>query len=229
MPGYTVVVVRDGLSPRVRGNRSNTNDAAAPAGFIPACAGEPGQHAGTSPPQWVYPRVCGGTYTGMVKPETGCGLSPRVRGNLSPTALSSWRCRSIPACAGEPCPYRKPAAARGVYPRVCGGTLSLRPGHLQKPGLSPRVRGNPSHPFTAPQGVRSIPACAGEPAPVPAACRCPGVYPRVCGGTLNGSASVWWNSGLSPRVRGNLPAMRAKTAPLRSIPACAGEPGWGAD
>ena len=30
------------------------------------------------------------------------------------------------------------------------------------------------------------------------------VYPRVCGGTI--------------------PAMRAKTAPLRSIPACAGEP-----
>ena len=30
-----------------------------------------------------------------------------------------------------------------------------------------------------------------------------GVYPRVCGGTLNGSTIATVEAGLSPRVRGN--------------------------
>ena len=50
----------------------------------------------------VYPRVCGGTSSGMAATLTKPGLSPRVRGNR----ISGWRGldrpRSIPACAGEP-------------------------------------------------------------------------------------------------------------------------------
>ena len=50
------------------------------------------------------------------------------------------------------------------------------------------------------------------------------VYPRVCGGTgwLVGCAIK--QSGLSPRVRGNLSALPSSTIAARSIPACAGEP-----
>ena len=50
--------------------------------------------------------------------------------------------------------------------------------------------------------LRSIPACAGEPA---AACtRAPtlSVYPRVCGGTLSTKITTGYQPGLSPRVRG---------------------------
>ena len=53
------------------------------------------------------------------------------------------------------------------------------------------------------------------------------VYPRVCGGTcpMPACRHIW--TGLSPRVRGNLPDARLPAHMDRSIPACAGEPQTG--
>ena len=52
----------------------------------------------------------------------------------------------------------------------------------------------------------------------------PMVYPRVCGGTFQGSGPVAAALGLSPRMRGNL-ARRDRIVPQAwSIPAYAGEP-----
>ena len=92
-----------GLSPRVRGNRTGCPQARLLTWSIPACAGEPS--------------------TRVYNPGTslGAGLSPRVRGNLhrDDAGLSEHRLlRSIPACAGEP-----PSSSLGrpwvrVYPRV---------------------------------------------------------------------------------------------------------------
>ena len=71
----------------------------------------------------------------------------------------------------------------------------------------------------------SIPACAGEPfgqEPIP-----PGfeVYPRVCGGTTGIRPALNVLTGLSPRVRGNLPdELAGVELGDGSIPACAGEP-----
>ena len=56
------VAYREGLSPRVRGNRS-----------ICICI---------AAADWVYPRVCGGTGRHMLAGHISAGLSPRVRGNL---------------------------------------------------------------------------------------------------------------------------------------------------
>ena len=70
----------------------------------------------------------------------------------------------------------------------------------------------------------SIPACAGEPQ---GGLRPPctkWVYPRVCGGTSACHARCTRATGLSPRVRGNLPDTQHPQAGNRSIPACAGEP-----
>ena len=91
-------------------------------------------------------------------------------------------------------------------------------------GLSPRVRGNQFCAAAALHRRGSIPARAGEPH-----CGCTGtdiltVYPRACGGTRDISPvhrDVW---GLSPRVRGNPPAVPHQRTPTRSIPARAGEP-----
>ena len=46
----------------------------------------------------------------------------------------------------------------------------------------------------------------------------------MCGGTPYGRVGPTPMCGLSPRVRGNRPAARARTPSARSIPACAGEP-----
>ena len=136
---------------------------------------------------------------------SSCGLSPRVRG--SPTRSEAHGVRSR------------------VYPRVCGGAVASVMACASVVGLSPRVRGSLRRAACAFVLVRSIPACAGEPA-----VELPGwsryaVYPRVCGG-----ACVVWHvrlssRGLSPRVRGSRASCGICVVLVRSIPACAGERG----
>ena len=72
--------------------------------------------------------------------------------------------------------------------------------------------------------LRSIPACAGEPAPRIHALFEPRVYPRVCGGTAMNGSPCDHATGLSPRVRGNHQLAKRAGRELGSIPACAGEP-----
>ena len=90
----------------------------------------------------VYPRVCGGTLSGVGLGIALLGLSPRVRGNLLRPWFRKVFAGSIPACAGEPA-RNPPAPVRlRVYPRVCGGTLGSGLNYGKPGGLSPRVRGN---------------------------------------------------------------------------------------
>ena len=131
---------------------------------------------------------------------------------------------SIPACAGEPSVPAGCGWMAEVYPRVCGGTASSPSSSSCKPGLSPRVRGNPKVTAFVTAGRRSIPACAGEPGPLHPPLHSWGVYPRVCGGTSSLDSRTRYPNGLSPRVRGNLPLVPNIFMPPRSIPACAGEP-----
>ena len=55
-----------GLSPRVRGNQLGASQVGTGQGSIPACAGEPGGANLEPPGRRVYPRVCGGTWGGIV-------------------------------------------------------------------------------------------------------------------------------------------------------------------
>ena len=95
---------------------------------------------------------------------------------------------------------------------------------MTRSGLSPRVRGNPLRIDGHRHRLRSIPACAGEPPALTTDRSCAGVYPRVCGGTEEGSIVLHGGRGLSPRVRGNLIKDLSVRFEERSIPACAGEP-----
>ena len=131
------------------------------------------------------------------------GLSPRVRGNHTGLAKPPMIMRSIPACAGEPAQRVAVAVIVMVYPRVCGGTISAPDSWATSLGLSPRVRGNPLAKGDGVCGVRSIPACAGEPDYIISCTGRPSVYPRVCGGTSRAFAALLTRGGLSPRVRGN--------------------------
>ena len=91
-------------------------------------------------------------------------------------------------------------------------------------GLSPPTRGNPNA-IERGQRIRgSIPAHAGEPT-LKAMVRVRlGVYPRPRGGTSKLPIFSQSPSGLSPPTRGNRANAPMASAPLRSIPAHAGEP-----
>ena len=234
-----------GLSPRVRGSRSDAELRGRGAGSIPACAGEPTDSYDERQTDRVYPRVCGGARPGAHREAHWHG--------------------SIPACAGEPWRARSTRAENRVYPRVCGGARHRHRCSFQRQGLSPRVRGEPRP--TVPMGrssrvyprvcggarfcnshsvsvsglsprvrgsrnvsedeigaVGSIPACAGEPPSPFRRPRATRVYPRVCGGALLRIVNVQADAGLSPRVRGSHIFHRSNCVTSGSIPACAGEP-----
>ena len=71
----------EGLSPRVRGNRVICQPHKRPEGSIPACAGEPALSLARYAPVRVYPRVCGGTMSGIVTAYRACYVVyPRVCG-----------------------------------------------------------------------------------------------------------------------------------------------------
>ena len=213
-----------GLSPRVRGNPRPLHDALDALGSIPACAGEPQTGQMELQPEPVYPRVCGGTATNTFMRQQAQGLSPRVRGNLLHAVGCAQVGGSIPACAGEPPGSARRCRTSGVYPRVCGGTRRAVTWARDMTGLSPRVRGNrlPTPPSRRRAG--SIPACAGEPIRTARARSSTRVYPRVCGGTPETDLAAIRGVGLSPRVRGNRPAVAHVELRAGSIPACAGEP-----
>ena len=114
--------VRQGLSPRMRGNPSPPPTPTARAGSIPAYAGEP-RHLPQLPGGGeVYPRVCGGTSGNSPAASCNMGLSPRMRGNQRRRRTAATRSGSIPAYAGEPRAIALLALHLAVYPRVCGGT-----------------------------------------------------------------------------------------------------------
>ena len=136
-----------GLSPRVRGNRlpvvvgfgstrsipacagkpcTNEGGGFGHDGSIPACAGKPEPRSRCWALYSVYPRVCGETECQARCQAPARGLSPRVRGNHRRPWHEPAGLRSIPACAGKPCPRRSAPQMRQVYPRVCGETTGGR-------------------------------------------------------------------------------------------------------
>ena len=76
------IVLKGGLSPRVRGNPAWSGRPRARWRSIPARAGEPTCTRSASTTLRVYPRACGGTWRLRCRMTAGYGLSPRVRGNL---------------------------------------------------------------------------------------------------------------------------------------------------
>ena len=156
-----------GLSLRGRGNPLRIKLQSDRQRSIPAWAGEPRCNVYADHARTVYPRVGGGTATKSCQPDSNDGLSPRGRGNhmlmwtvggnegLSPRGRGNhvdtlyWirSSGSIPAWAGEPSPASTGSGVTSVYPRVGGGTFTTDSDPKSHLGLSPRGRGNPTHPI----------------------------------------------------------------------------------
>ena len=187
----------------MRGNRGTSYGLTYAGGSIPAHAGQPHSEHPREAADQVYPRACGATLSPPCRIVSGCGLSPRMRGNLIRVDAHGRLVRSIPAHAGQPLfrPYRKCVAS--VYPRACGATavpILLWEGGE---GLSPRMRGNQDMTNAARNIARSIPAHAGQPGYDKRRAQYREVYPRACGATLTPSMICSMRHGLSPRMRGN--------------------------
>ena len=153
----------EGLSPRVRGNQVDAEEAGDVERSIPACTGKPDRATPWPGEEGVYPRVYGETAAQRIPSYADLGLSPRVRGNLQNLELHPPKLRSIPACTGKPGAGINHRGHPRVYPRVYGETRNNLFAHQGDDGLSPRVRGNRVDKPDQAAHVGSIPACTGKP------------------------------------------------------------------
>ena len=213
-----------GLSPHGRGNRRRVLSAMPSRGSIPARAGEPSARCAAQIRPWVYPRTGGGTRVPTLSAVGYYGLSPHGWGNHVRVFRPLVPFGSIPARAGEPAGGAGAGRGRGVYPRTGGGTTSWHVIGSAGGSLSPHGRGNLLKLPDTRLSIGSIPARAGEPPAYSKSGHTYTVYPRTGGGTGGMFGGSRCGVGLSPHGRGNRPWSCGSTAPLRSIPARAGEP-----
>ena len=179
----------------------------------------------TAPPrlaQPVHPRACGEHEARNPMKPRSAGSSPRLRGTHGKPFTQRYRCRFIPAPAGNtPYAARGPAAC-AVHPRACG-EHPLGKGRRQRVGgSSPRLRG--THGLSAPGGHcdRFIPAPAGNTPSTRKRTNQAAVHPRACGEHRRWSSSWHWTDGSSPRLRGTHGRIRMGGIGGRFIPAPAG-------
>ena len=218
------LLMRQGLSPRGRGNHCCGGSPGRSVGSIPAWAGKPTIAPLRRHAIMVYPRVGGETLAGLPADPEGEGLSPRGRGNLPSPPARPDQPRSIPAWAGKPRDRDRGWERLEVYPRVGGETGRRRRAGGPEKGLSPRGRGNRDLRLAELRSEGSIPAWAGKPGSGSGSGSGSGVYPRVGGETLRSATDRLRRQGLSPRGRGNPLLLSALGGVRRSIPAWAGKP-----
>ena len=141
-PAPGPVIVRPGLSPRMRGNRRAKPPRLSVMGSIPTHAGKPDPGLAHARRAGVYPHACGETLHDLHVHRQNRGLSPRMRGNLAENFAGRGEHGSIPTHAGKPYMTCTCDDKIGVYPHACGETLPAPGPGIVRPGLSPRMRGN---------------------------------------------------------------------------------------
>ena len=221
-PDYTFPP--DGLSPRVRRNRSRRDYTAGAGGTISAGAEEPPARSHRRGPMWDYLRGCGGTKAQSIMPMLEAGLSPRVRRNQYRGHMLRILPGTISAGAEEPPNLERSPVVIRDYLRGCGGTHFSDTTPPAGRGLSPRVRRNLDVESAQHLRDRTISAGAEEPKFFSVGMRSAEDYLRGCGGTEPDSHSVGGPSGLSPRVRRNPRLLSLHNTQCGTISAGAEEP-----
>src|SRR3546814_1815253 len=108
------------------------------------------------------------------------------------------------SCAGNRHPRPRPGAPWRVHPRVCGEQEIIVIIVIVAAGSSPRVRGTVAGTKPRCDGLRFIPACAGNRPPARVVLVLAAVHPRVCGGQQTNPNTPRHPNGSSPRGRGTV-------------------------
>ncbi len=174
----------------------------------------------------VHPRACGEHNWTCMRSNSSVGSSPRLRGTSALASPSAWRCRFIPAPAGNIADRASPLGSATVHPRACGEhNVNGLPTPLVG-GSSPRLRGTFVVAIGQPEVIRFIPAPAGNIAVGSSLCSTDTVHPRACGEHLCIPAYSQSVIGSSPRLRGTSVIFASTLLHRRFIPAPAGNI-WG--
>ena len=196
------------------------------SGIIPADAGN--TTSGIDGQVWLgnHPRGCGEHPPPVVARPNPIGSSPRMRGTLHAPCRSCGARGIIPADAGNTRPCQTGHGTQEDHPRGCGEHL-ITPREIRcRLGSSPRMRGTRSMSICLSARMRIIPADAGNTREMRDAGSRLQDHPRGCGEhSLNPGLSSS-GGGSSTRMRGTPSLQRAPAAPVRIIPADAGNTRW---
>ena len=141
---FTVFLIDDGSSPRVRGKPTNVERTPYAIRIIPARAGQTAMSASLSSPAPDHPRACGANLTPTGSNMVGLGSSPRVRGKLLSVGQAFVSGRIIPARAGQTGGGFFALRQYADHPRACGANAAKLALPSLPSGSSPRVRGKQS-------------------------------------------------------------------------------------
>ena len=146
-----------------------------------------------------------------------------MRGKRSRSVSGLFRCRIIPAHAGQTPAMPHRAGSSPDHPRACGANMVTLFAETTVIGSSPRMRGKP-HAHEHAAGLhRIIPAHAGQTAPSNPNTGSLSDHPRACGANPDSSWTRRSPSGSSPRMRGKRRQHRDVGRAHRIIPAHAGQ------
>ena len=155
----------------------------------------------------------------MIRPS---GLSPLARGTHDHLNVRALNQRFIPAGAGNSSRVTRTTGAGAVYPRWRGELATYTAMIWPSSGLSPLARGTHLCTISVRDGLRFIPAGAGNSSPWPCSTLSQPVYPRWRG-ELAFLAFTWSvHRGLSPLARGTRISELTSERFTRFIPAGAG-------
>ena len=160
--GRDVFFDRGGSSPRMRGTRAATAHSNVDVRFIPAHAGNTKIISAIIVFNTVHPRACGEHPYWSRSPGAGSGSSPRMRGTRGVAQDGACRARFIPAHAGNTSVPHDPQQRHPVHPRACGEHEQHVALQFGDDGSSPRMRGTPKERELLGEGLRFIPAHAGN-------------------------------------------------------------------
>ncbi len=220
-------VFEPGSSPRVRGTGRGVGYRAGAARIIPAGAGNSATSALREESDPDHPRGCGEQAAQQPDQPGAAGSSPRVRGTVSHAGADVTLQRIIPAGAGNSRVRDECACAVADHPRGCGEQKRLEQRDLNRRGSSPRVRGTVGGDMSVRVRRRIIPAGAGNRESEIMQCSASADHPRGCGEQVDPAGMCSPRVGSSPRVRGTVSRYRLRAAPMRVIPAGAGNRWWG--
>ena len=158
----TGATAEKGSSPRVRGEDLDGLLGHVDVGIIPAGAGRSRSSRAKATPSRDHPRGCGEKGCQAADCDQAGGSSPRVRGEGEVWRIVGRLRGIIPAGAGRRRGSPRARRPQGDHPRGCGEKLFEVEEVLNRPGSSPRVRGE-VQPFSrAIFSRRIIPAGAGR-------------------------------------------------------------------
>ncbi len=173
----------------------------------------------------LIPACAGNTAAVAALPLVVPGSSPHARETLRHPADAPGVNRLIPACAGNTSRPPTACSLRSAHPRMRGKHQERECEASATAGSSPHARETRQLRSRRSDGLRLIPACAGNTQSPPQARRTPSAHPRMRGKHLVIVVADHVEPGSSPHARETLDNLKDNLWPERLIPACAGNTG----